>query len=67
MSSWKSYLNADPIEWLLEENNPSVRYFTLRDILDRPENDLDVKDAQKKIMEIGIVPKILAKQETRGY
>jgi hypothetical protein len=67
MGSWKSYLNADPIKWLLEENNPSVRYFTLRDILDRPENDLEVKDSREKIMEIGIVPKILAKQETGGY
>ncbi len=67
MAGWKSHLNSDPIEWLLEENNPSVRYFTLRDILDRPKNDLEVKNAQEKIMRIGVVPKILAKQEIGGY
>jgi hypothetical protein len=26
---WKSLLKADATEWLLEENNPSVRYFAL--------------------------------------
>jgi hypothetical protein len=67
MSDWKSSLNLDPAEWLLEENNPSVRYFTLRDIMDKPEGDFEVKDAKAKIMQEGVVPKILAKQETGGY
>jgi len=34
---WRAALKADPTNWLLEEENPSVRYFTLKDILDRPE------------------------------
>ena len=34
MSNWKSALKADPIPWLLEPDNPSVRYWTLRDLLD---------------------------------
>lgn len=67
MGNWKSYLKADPTKWLLEEDNPSVRYFTLRDILDKPQDDIEVVDARRKIMETGVVPKILAKQEPDGY
>ena len=67
MSDWKSVLKADPTEWLLEEGNPSVRYLTLIDILDKPTNDPEVIKAKADIMQIGIVPQILAKQEEGGY
>ena len=67
MNRWNSFLNADPTAWLLEGDNPSVRYFTLLDILDKPQNDFEVKESKQKIMEVGVVPKILAKQETGGY
>ncbi|BDZ66742.1 nitrogen fixation protein NifH [Methanobacterium ferruginis] len=67
MDNWKSYLNADPTEWLLEEDNPSVRYFTLLDILDKPGTDSEVLEAREQIMQKGVVPKILAKQEPGGY
>ena len=64
--SWKSLLNADPTDWLLETDNPAVLYFTLRDILDKPENDPEVKSARKAIMTSGIVPRILEKQNDDG-
>ncbi|OEC88610.1 MULTISPECIES: prenyltransferase/squalene oxidase repeat-containing protein [Methanobacterium] len=67
MTIWKSFLNTDPTEWLLEENNPSVRYFTLRNIFERPEMDPEVREAKADIMKTGTVPKILAKQEDGGY
>jgi len=67
LKNWKSYLNSNPIEWLLEENNPSVRYRALTDILEKNMNDNEVKDAKEKIMVEGIVPKILNKQKTEGY
>jgi len=60
-------LKADPTDWLLEEDNPSVRYFCLTDILERPETDPHVRRTKDTIMEVGIVPKILAKQENGGY
>lgn len=59
--------NNQVIEWLLEENNPSVKYFTLTQILDIPESDPDVIHAKETIMKKGIVPKILAKQHSDGY
>ncbi len=67
MSDWKAILKADPTNWLLEEENPSVRYFTLKDILDKPEHDLEVQQTKRKIMQLGIVPNILRKQQEPAY
>jgi hypothetical protein len=65
--SWKTQLKAEPIDWLLEPKNPSVRYFTLRDILDRPENDSEVTAARKSIVKSKVVERILSKQHPDGY
>ncbi|MDD5502275.1 MAG: nitrogen fixation protein NifH [Candidatus Thermoplasmatota archaeon] len=69
MAGFRSLLNADSIEWLLEkdETNPSVRYFAMRDLLGKPESDREVIAAKKAIMKTGPVPKILAKQKPGGY
>lgn len=67
MGDWKLILKADSTRWLLEEDNPSVRYFTLTEILEKSTNDSEVKEAKKDIMNIGIVPEILAKQKNDGY
>ena len=67
MSDRKTVLKDDPTDWLLGEDNPSVRYFTLIDILKVPENDPEAKKAKKEVMESGVVPRILAKQEDGGY
>ena len=67
MDNWKALLKADPTNWLLEEENPSVRYFALKQILDRPEDDPDVLQAKSEIMQYGIVPEILQKQQEPVY
>ena len=67
MSNWRSVLRADPTGWLLEKDNPSVRYFTLTEILDKPEDDRDVEEAKDEIMKSGVVPEILARQSDEGY
>jgi hypothetical protein len=58
----------NPIHWLLEEdeNNPSVRYFALRDLLELSESDAEVKETRAAIMRSGPVPVILAAQEPSG-
>ena len=48
MNDWKSLLNEDPIDWLLEENNPSVRFFALTEILNKPEDNAEVILAKKE-------------------
>jgi len=55
------------LNWLLERENPSVRYFTFIDLLDLPENDLLVKDSRRAIMNTGDVPKLLQGQTEGGY
>ena len=67
MSGWQATLKADPTDWLLEWENPSVRYFTLKDILDMPETDEEVQSARRMIMRSGIVPDILEKQRDPAY
>jgi hypothetical protein len=67
MRNWKEALKADPTEWLLEEDNPSVRYFTLTEIKEKPQNSPEVQTAKKAIMTGGTVPKILAKMNSGGY
>jgi hypothetical protein len=61
MPGWKDKLNGDPVPWLLENDRtqPAIRYYTLRDILGRDENDKEVKAAKAAIMASGPVPVIL--------
>jgi hypothetical protein len=62
----KFELNMTAVNWLLEEENPSVRYFTLTELLGKPSVDDDVKKAKKEIMNTGAVPKILSTQNSDG-
>jgi hypothetical protein len=56
---WTKHLKADATEWLLAEDNPSVRYLTLTDVLGRKQTEPEVKKAKSAIMESGAVPQIL--------
>jgi hypothetical protein len=69
MTIWKDKLNGDPIPWLLENDKtqPAIRYYVLRDILAREENDKEVRAAKAAIMASGPVPVILAAQQPEGY
>lgn len=67
MSEWKRLLKADPTDWLLENDNPSVRYYVLTDLLDVPQSDARVAQARLEVMRSGAVPRILARQADGGY
>jgi len=47
MNGWKSPLKTDPIDWLMEKDNPSVRYFTLTDILDMPGDSPEAREDKR--------------------
>lgn len=66
---FRTQLRGDPLPWLLEVDpaNPGVRYFALRDLLDRTADAPEVSAAQSAIMDSGPVPAILAAQEPEGY
>jgi len=53
--------------WLLEEETPSVRYFTLRDLLDKREDDSELQAAKASIPTSKVVTKIFSKQKLEGY
>ena len=54
------------IHWLLEENQPSVRYLTLTELLDRSERDSEVKSAKRNISKVGWAYDILRTQHREG-
>ncbi|MCI4362386.1 MAG: hypothetical protein L3J77_04250 [Thermoplasmata archaeon] len=59
--------DAVPVRWLLEPIEPSVRYRTLLDLLDRPESDPDVVATKRKIPTTGWAARLFAKQKAGGH
>jgi len=41
------------LNWLLEEDNPGVRYLALRDILELPETDQELIESKEKAHQAG--------------
>jgi hypothetical protein len=64
---WKDYLKADPLPWLLEENEPGVRYLALRDILDMAVNDPALIKARQAAHKQGPIKLILDEMHPDGY
>ena len=58
---------ADVIEWLLEESNPSVRFWALQQLKGRSMTSSEVKEAQESLMESNPVKTILGAQHPEGY
>ncbi len=67
VAGWPDLLADDPTDWLLEEDNPSVRYYALRSLMELPDDDRQVVAAKQAIMQSGPVPVILAAQNDEGY
>jgi hypothetical protein len=59
--NWKNILKADPTDWLLVRAKPLGRYYILREIMERPEEDVEVSSLRKKL-----VDEILGKQMKNG-
>jgi hypothetical protein len=64
---WRARLNADPLPWLLEPDNPAVRRQALTDLLDRPPDDAEVAEAARAINHAHPVKDILDAQQPEGY
>jgi hypothetical protein len=65
--TWRAHLKADPLPWLLEAGNPSVRYFALVDLLDQPQDSPEVLAAKAAINASAPVKAILRAQHREGY
>ena len=62
---WKRVLKGDPTDWLLEPDDPGVRYLALRDIVDAGETE--IKAARRKAHREGPIARILAEMNPEGY
>jgi len=58
--------DPEVIDWLLEDNQPSVRYFTLTDLLGRGVRDAEVEDARSNTGKKGWANDILRLQHPQG-
>ncbi|MFQ6015265.1 MAG: nitrogen fixation protein NifH [Anaerolineae bacterium] len=67
MSEWWQHLRGDPMNWLLDYDNPSVRYFTLTDVVERPRESPAVIEARAAIQSSRTVQRIFAKQNPEGW
>ncbi len=66
--SWQSQqLNDDPLDWLLEENEPGVRYLALRDLMDLAPDDPELLNARTKAHAEGPIATILNAMDEVGY
>lgn len=65
--NWKNQLNDDPISWLLESQEPCIRYLVYRDLLDRPDSDSELQTSQKEIYQKSSVTEILDHMHPEGW
>ncbi|MFX1561713.1 MAG: hypothetical protein ACFFDP_00195 [Promethearchaeota archaeon] len=61
------FFRKDIIEWLLEPSNPSVRFWALQQLQDKPLTHPEVQAAQKAINKSAIVKAILGAQSPEGH
>jgi hypothetical protein len=65
--SWQDQLNGDSLAWLLEPDSPGVRYLALRDVVDLPHDDAELRAARKAAHRQGSIAAILAEMDEAGY
>jgi hypothetical protein len=65
--SWQDPLNGDSLTWLLEPDDPGVRYLALRDLLELPPNDIALRDARAEAMARGPIGTIMKSMEEAGF
>jgi len=63
---WRDLLRDDPLPWLLERRDPSVRANTLRALLDRGPRDPELREAQSRAMAAPPISTILRRQGVDG-
>ena len=64
---WQKQVNSDAINWLLEPEDPGVRYLALRDLRDRPADDEELVFARQAAHATGPIAKVLDKMQPEGY
>jgi len=65
--SGRSEQDANVIHWLLGKDQPAVRHYTLVNLLDRKENDPDVREARSRTGRVGWAADQLREQGPKGF
>ncbi|MBM4426314.1 MAG: nitrogen fixation protein NifH [Chloroflexi bacterium] len=65
--SWQSQLRGDSVSWLLEAEDPGVRYLALRDLVGLSDDDAELKSARKRAHKEGPVANVLSRMKEEGY
>lgn len=65
--SWKNQLRKDSLPWLMESDNPGVRYLALRDLLDVSPDDKKLISARKAAHQEGPIAEVLSQMNEAGY
>ncbi len=65
--SWQDQLKGDSLTWLLEPENPGVRYLALRDLVDKPGEDPEFVSAKATAHRSGAIAGVLEKIQPEGY
>jgi hypothetical protein len=63
----QGHLGADTLEWLLESEDPGVRYLAIRDLLDKAENDPELIESRHKAHNQGPIKLVLDNMKPQGY
>jgi hypothetical protein len=65
--SWLDHVRADPLHWLLSDEDPAVRAAALQRLLDQPSDAPDVRRARAAAMDTDPIKTILAAQDPAGW
>jgi len=65
--NWQIKLSSDPTPWLLEGDNPPIRYLALRDLLELPLDDPELTAARESVLDWPPLAELLADQHPAGY
>ena len=60
-------IDQSVLDWLTERSNPSVRYFTLINLLGKSESSSEVRETRELIICEGVIPRILSHQNEEGH
>jgi hypothetical protein len=64
---WQDQLKSNSLPWLLEPESPGARYLALRDLVELPQDDLELNAARQAAHQKGPIVTILAAMDQAGY
>lgn len=65
--SWTAVLDSNPVDWLLEPDDPAVRSMALQRLLGRDADDDEVVAARSKAMTVDPIAGIMMAQDDAGW